>query len=133
MVPVYYANNTPFFQGVINPLCFENILCHLQSPKYAFREAHRVVKPRGVIIVGFLPKDQPVAHAYQERRRLSTFCRDAVFYRPGEIWKLLTEAGFGSLESNRVLFGEVEAVMEPQEPRPGYGEGSFVVVSAEKK
>ena len=108
-------------------------ICHLQSLKYAFREAHRVLKPNGIIIVGFLPKDRPVAHQYQERRRFSTFYKEAVFYSPEEIGKLLTESGFRSLEFNQVLFGEMDTITEPQQPRPGYGEGSFVVVSGEKK
>ena len=108
-------------------------ICHLQSLKYAFREAHRVLKPNGLIIVGFLPKDRPVAHQYQERRRFSTFYKEAVFYSPEEIGKLLTESGFRSLEFNQVLFGEMDTITEPQQPRPGYGEGSFVVVSGEKK
>ncbi len=108
-------------------------ICHLQSLKYAFREAHRVLKPKGLLIVGFLPKDGPVAHGYQERRRFSTFYKEAVFYSPEEIAKLLTESGFRSLEFNQVLFGEMETITEPQQPRPGYGEGSFVVVSGEKK
>ncbi|MEJ2585316.1 MAG: methyltransferase domain-containing protein [Robiginitalea sp.] len=107
-------------------------VCHLQSLKYAFREAHRVLKPNGLIIVGFLPKDRPVAHGYQERREFSTFYREAVFYTPEEIGKLLSETGFKSLEFNQVLFGPLENIKEPQEPKPGSGKGSFVVVSAFK-
>lgn len=107
-------------------------VCHLQSLKYAFREAHRVLKPKGLIIVGFLPKDRPVAHGYQERRRFSTFYREATFYTPEEIGKLLDGAGFRSPEYNQVLFGPLESIKEAEEPKPGFGEGSFVVVSAEK-
>jgi ubiquinone/menaquinone biosynthesis C-methylase UbiE len=108
-------------------------VCHLQSVKYAFREAHRVLKPKGVVIVGFLPKDQTVAHEYQERRRFSTFYGEAVFFSPVEIGNLLKESGFRSLEYNQVLFGPLESIHKPQQPRAGYGEGSFVVVSAEKE
>lgn len=107
-------------------------ICHLQHLKYAFREAHRVLKRDGLIIVGFLPKDKPVARGYWEGRRFSTFYRDALFYSPGEVIKLLDASGFRSMVFNQVLFGELEEIKEEQAPKEGYGEGSFVVVSAVK-
>lgn len=107
-------------------------ICHLQHLKYAFREAHRVLKRDGLIIVGFLPKDKPVARGYWERRRFSTFYRDALFYSPAEVVKLLDASGFRSMVFNQVLFGELEEIKAEQAPKEGYGEGSFVVVSAVK-
>jgi SAM-dependent methyltransferase len=107
-------------------------VCHLRSLKHAIYEAYRVLKPKGLIIIGFLPKDRPVARAYQDRRRFSTFYRDAVFHTPGELKKLLEETGFKSAEFNQVLFGGAEGLQEEEIPKPGYGEGSFVVVSARK-
>lgn len=126
------AENLPYGDMQFDFVLFVTI-CHLQSLRYAFREAHRVLKPNGLIIVGFLPKDRPVAHGYQERRAFSTFYKDAVFYTPEELEKMLSEAGFKNFEFNQVLFGDLGELEEPQEPRPGYGEGSFVVVSAAKK
>jgi len=125
------AESLPYGDMQLDFVLFVTV-CHLQSLKYAFREARRVLKPKGIIIIGFLPKDRPIAQGYQKRRRFSTFYKEAVFYAPEEIGNLLEESGFKSLEYNQVLFGELEAITETQEPRPGYGEGSFVVVSAEK-
>lgn len=107
-------------------------VCHLKNLKHAFAEAFRVLKSKGVILVGFLPKDRPVAQGYEERKRFSTFYKDAVFYTPEHIGKLLAETGFRAFEYNQVLFGELEGIKEAQLPKPGYGEGSFVVVSAVK-
>ncbi|MCO5723255.1 class I SAM-dependent methyltransferase [Robiginitalea marina] len=125
------AENLPYADLQFDFVLFVTV-CHLQSLKHAFLEANRVLKKNGFIIIGFLPSDRPIARAYQERRRFSTFYRDAVFYTPGHIEKLLEETGFKSLEFNQVLFGEADSIKEEQFPRPGFGEGSFVVVSAQK-
>lgn len=125
------AENLPYADMQFDFVLFVTI-CHLQNLKYAFREAHRVLKPNGLVIVGFLPKDQAVARGYQERRRFSTFYRDAVFYTPIEIEKLLGENGFRSFVFNQVLFGELEDIKTQQAPKEGYGNGSFVVISAVK-
>ena len=107
-------------------------VCHLDHPKRAFQEAFRVLKRGGSILVGFLPKDRPVAQGYMERKGFSTFYKNAVFHDPAAIEKWLTEAGFKSMVFNQVLFGELEDINKVQLPKPGYGEGSFVVVSAVK-
>jgi ubiquinone/menaquinone biosynthesis C-methylase UbiE len=125
------AENLPYADLQFDFVLYVTV-CHLQSLKHAFLEANRVLKKNGMIIIGFLPSDRPIARAYQDRRRFSTFYRNAVFYTPGQIEKLLGETGFKSLEFNQVLIGEPEAIREEQLPKPGYGEGSFVVVSALK-
>ena len=107
-------------------------LCHLTKVERALEEALRVLKPGGYIIVGFLPEDQRAAQAYRERRKWSTFYKDARFYNPGYVEKLLKKLGFRDAECNQTLFGDPEALKEVQTPRSGYGEGSFVVISARK-
>ncbi len=107
-------------------------LCHLPNVEHAFEEALRVLKPGGLLIAGFLPEDQPAAQAYQERRKWSTFYKDARFYSPGYVDRLLEKLGFREAEFNQTLFGDPEALNEVQSPRSGYSEGSFVVISARK-
>lgn len=107
-------------------------VCHLTNLRLAFEEAHRVLRKGGVIIVGFLPQDQLAARTYQERRKRSTFYKKATFYTPERIQDLLEQYGFKHLEWNQTLFGNPEAIDSVQTAKPGHGEGSFVVVSAEK-
>jgi SAM-dependent methyltransferase len=107
-------------------------ICHLDNVKEAFAEAHRVLKNGGSIIVGFLDKDQSVAKQYEDKRGRSTFFKHATFYNVGRIENLLKEAGFRNLEYNQTLFGKLEQIKKVQDPKQGYGEGSFVVVKADK-
>lgn len=108
-------------------------ICHLNSTKQAFKEACRVLKPKGSIIIGFIDKDQKIGKAYEENRMRSTFFRYANFYSVIQVTKLLKEAGFKDLEYNQTLFGNLEEIKEVQLPKKGFGEGSFVVIKAVKK
>ena len=108
-------------------------VCHLENIKLAVEEAHRVLKHKGSIIMGFLDKDQPVAKSYKERHQYSTFFRKAKFYSADQIKQIIEQVGFKNLEFNQTLFGDLDAIKEVQFPITGYGEGSFVVVKATKK
>lgn len=108
-------------------------ICHLDNVRLAMEEAHRVLKHKGSIIIGFLDKDQPIAKEYMERKDRSTFFRKAKFYSVKFIEQIIGEIGFKNLEFNQTLFGNLESIKEFQLPKPGYGEGSFIVLKAIKK
>ena len=108
-------------------------ICYLDQLKLALKEAHRVLKRNGSVIIGFLDKEQPIAQNYQEKRHRSTFYKGATFYSVNRVETLLREVGFGDLEINQTLFGELDEIEAVQLPKEGYGEGSFVVVKATKK
>ena len=108
-------------------------ICHLDSLKNALAEAHRVLKHEGSVLIGFLDKDRSVAQQYIEKRHRSTFFSKANFYTVDRIQTLLKEAEFKNLEFNQTLFGDLDEIEEIQIPKPGFGEGSFLVVKATKK
>lgn len=108
-------------------------ICHLNNLKTALHEAHRVLKPRGSIIIAFLDKEQTIAKQYEEKRHRSTFFKNATFFSVEKVKELLKEAQFKDLEFNQTLFGELNHIKKIQAPKNGYGEGSFVVVKAIKK
>lgn len=126
------AENLPVKDLYFDFVLFVTI-CHLNSVKQAFKEALRVLKPKGSIIVGFIDKDQKIGKTYEENRMRSTFFRYANFYSVAQVTKLLKEAGFKDFEYNQTLFGELDEIKEVQLPKQSYGEGSFVVVKAIKK
>lgn len=126
------AENLPMRDMYFDFVLFVTI-CHLNSVKQAFKEANRVLKPKGSIVVGFIDKDQKIGKTYEENRMRSTFFRYANFYTVAQVTKLLKEAGFKDFEYNQTLFGELDEIKEVQLPKQSYGEGSFVVVKAAKK
>ncbi|MFA5297669.1 MAG: class I SAM-dependent methyltransferase [Lutibacter sp.] len=108
-------------------------ICHLNNVKRAFKEAFRILKPKGSLIVGFIDKNQKIGKFYEENRMRSTFFRYANFYSVAYITKLLIEIGFKDIEYNQTLFGNLDEIKEVQLPKEGYGEGSFVVIKAVKR
>ena len=108
-------------------------ICYLKNFKDALLETHRVLKPKGSVIIGFLDREQEVAKEYLERRHRSTFYGQANFYKIAQIKKYLKEAGFKDFEFNQTLFGDLDSIQKVQLPEPGYGKGSFVVVKATKR
>ncbi|AKA34270.1 class I SAM-dependent methyltransferase [Flagellimonas lutaonensis] len=108
-------------------------VCHLKNLKKALSEARRVLKPDGAIIIGFLDKERLIAQSYMARRHKSNFYEKAVFYSVEEMEQLLKKAGFKNFKYNQTLFDNLEEIKNIQSPKEGTGEGSFVVVKAQKK
>lgn len=107
-------------------------ICHLDNVGDALKEAHRVLKNKGSVIIGFLDRDQAIAQEYMDRKRRSIFYADARFYTVERITAILQEAGFKDLVWTQTLFGNLDEIDTIQRPIPGTGEGSFVVVRALK-
>ena len=126
------AENLPIKDLYYDFVLFVTI-CHLNNVKRAFKEAYRILKPKGSVIVGFIDKDQKIGKTYEENKMRSTFFRYANFYSVPYVTKLLKEAGFKDFEYNQTLFGELDEIKEVQLPKQGFGKGSFVVVKAVKK
>ena len=127
-----YAEHLPYGDLQFDFVLFVTI-CHLDNIKLAIEQAHRVLKHKGSIIIGFLDSEQAIAKEYKERKEHSTFFRKARFYEVDDIKNTLEKAGFKNLEFNQTLFGTLDSIKNIQLPKHGYGEGSFVVVKATKK
>lgn len=108
-------------------------ICYLDNFKLALREANRVLKHNGRIIIGFLDKNAPIAKSYAEKKEQSTFYRYAHFYTVDEVEKYVLEAGFKNPYYTQTLFGELDEIESIEYPQPGHGNGSFVIMSASKK
>jgi len=127
-----FAENLPYSDLQFDFALFVTI-CHLENVKLAIQQAHRVLKHKGALIIGFLDKDKAIAQQYIENRHRSTFFRKATFYNAKYITKVIEDAGFKNLEFNQTLFGDLDNIKKVQLPKPDYGEGSFIVVKAIKK
>lgn len=117
------------FDFVLMAFCI-SYFDELQQP---FKEAFRVLKKDGCLIIGFLDKDSPIGKEYEQRKSGSIFYKHANFYSVEKVQRELKNAGFRHLEIIQTLFHPLEEINELEHSRPGYGEGSFVVIRADKK
>jgi ubiquinone/menaquinone biosynthesis C-methylase UbiE len=98
-----------------------------------FKEAFRVLKKDGSLIVGFLDKNSPIGKEYELHKPDSLFYKQANFYSVEKVQSELKAAGFRHFESVQTLFRPVEEITEVEHAKPGFGEGSFIVIRADKK
>ncbi len=142
MVRLAKENGIEVVRGVAEVLpfedkCFDLVLmvttiCFLDDVDAAFREAYRVLRSKGHLVVAFVDKDSPVGRAYQQKKDQSVFYRDAIFYSTGTIIHHLKNIGFCDISCVQTLFNDLPGITRIDSPCHGYGRGSFVVVRAAK-
>jgi ubiquinone/menaquinone biosynthesis C-methylase UbiE len=105
---------------------------YFQDLREAFNEAKRVLKYGGALIVAFIDKDSTIGQFYEQKKAQSVFYREATFYRPKKIIAELKKLEFRDLQFAQTLFHALDDTREIEPSKPGYGEGSMVVIKAIK-
>ncbi|MCW8964001.1 MAG: methyltransferase domain-containing protein [Gammaproteobacteria bacterium] len=122
------AEQLPLEPATFDYVLFVTTLCFLDSLKQALGETFRILKPQGVILIGFIEKESALGKLYRQRKAGSSFYKGARFYTVDDITSALESTGFIDCSYVQTLFpeqtGSAQAVKE------GYGEGAFVVVRA---
>ena len=127
------AENLPWEDNSIDYVLMVTTICFVDDVKKSLSEVYRVLQNRGSFIIAFVDKNSPVGQLYQKDKEESLFYKDTTFYSTEELYGYLIEAGFSIKKTRQTVFGKINEVVEVQEPREGYGEGSFVIINAVKK
>jgi SAM-dependent methyltransferase len=107
-------------------------ICFVDDIPETLAEADRVLGPDGTLVVGFIDKDSQLGRVYQEMQDENPFYRDAVFVSTDELVAELEAAGFTDFEFAQTIYDELPEIDEREPIRSGYGDGSFVVISAQR-
>ena len=127
------AEHLPFMDGEFDYALMVTTVCFLDDIDLAFQEVLRVLKPKGLFVIGFVDRESPLGKEYQDRKDKSAFYRDATFYSVEEVVPRLRKNGFGGLVFRQTLFRPLAELSEVEPAKEGHGEGSFVVVRGEKQ
>lgn len=126
------AENLPYKDSEFDFCLMVTTVCFLDDIDLAFQEVYRVLKQRGSFIIGFVEKNSPVGREYEQRKNESPFYKAATFYSVNELLVHLKKAGFLKFRFCQTLFGPLQDMQEPSDVKEGFGEGSFVVIKADK-
>jgi SAM-dependent methyltransferase len=107
-------------------------ISYFENLHEAFKEAYRVLKDEGVLILGFIDKNSAIGEFYESRKPESIFYKHANFYSVEKITEELRKVGFKQLSYSQTLFHPLDEIDEMEIPKPGYGEGSFVLIKSIK-
>ncbi len=122
------AERLPFPDAAFDCVLMVTTICFVDDVLETFREAYRVLKPRGCIVVGFVDRESALGKEYQRRSASDVFYKDALFVSAREVGAYLANAGFRDVFFKQALIpGEPPAVIQE-----GFGNGSFVVAKAVK-
>lgn len=126
------AEALPIKDGVYDYALLVTTVCFLAKPEVAFKEAYRVLDDDGAIVVGLIDRDSRLGKKYEQTKTENKFYRDAHFHSVAAVRDALIKAGFGNLAYRQaILPGDADGDSAPA-VREGYGQGSFVVLRAEK-
>lgn len=127
------AEKLPFQDREFDFALMVTTVCFLDDMDLAFREVHRVLKPGGSLLIGFVDRESSLGREYLQRKDRSEFYKDAKFYSVDEIVSHLKQAGFSEFSFRQTLFKSLPDMDAADPVKEGYGEGSFVVVRGLKK
>ncbi len=124
------AEALPFRDGVFDRVLIVTTICFLDDARAMLAEAHRVLKPDGAVVIGFIDRTSRLGRHYEAHRQESVFYRDATFFSAMEVDDLLTRTAFGERTWRQTLSKPLAETNEVELSQPGFGEDAFVVVRA---
>jgi len=126
------AEALPFSDGSFDFALMVTTICFLDDVEAALKEAYRVIKPSGSLIIGFIDRNSPLGKLYQQHKKKSVFYSMATFYSVNEIVSQLEKVGFKRFNFVQTIFHNLTEIRDIETTKVGYGQGSFVVARAIK-
>jgi SAM-dependent methyltransferase len=122
----------PFRDGQFDFVLLVTVICFVEDVSDLLREARRVLRSDGRLILGFIDRNSALGRVYESRKETDQFYRHARFYAAAQVADHTRQAGFDRIAFCQTIFGLPGKTSDIEPVRAGYGEGAFVALSAEK-
>jgi SAM-dependent methyltransferase len=126
------AEALPFRDVSFNLVVLVTVLCFLPAPLLALREAARILKPGGRLIIGMIDRDSPLGQRYEAHKMENVFYRQAHFHPVSQVLDWIAQLPFQGVQTCQTLFGNLGDITGLEPVQNGHGAGGFVVIAAER-
>ena len=126
------AENLPLSSSSFDFATMITTLCFVRDPIKAIKEAKRILREKGLIIIGMIDKESPLGRIYEKKKKKSKFYRHANFYSVSEVVYWLKKLNFMNFKFYQTIFTLPEKMKKVEPPKEGYGEGGFVAISGQR-
>ncbi|MCD4765984.1 MAG: class I SAM-dependent methyltransferase [Methanosarcinales archaeon] len=127
------AEKLPFDDSSFDFVLIVVTICFVQDPIQTLREARRVLKSGGYIIIGMIDKESFLGKLYESKKKESKFYRHANFYSTRQVLDWLKNFEFEHIKTCQTIFKNPKKITAIEPVKEGHGEGGFVVITAQKK
>ncbi len=127
------AEKLPFDDSSFDFVLIVVTICFVQDPIQALREARRVLKPGGYIIIGIIDKESFLGKLYESKKNESKFYSHANFYSTRQVLDWLKNFESEHIKTCQTIFKNPKKITAIEPVKEGHGEGGFVVITAQKK
>ncbi|MBN2621097.1 class I SAM-dependent methyltransferase [candidate division WOR-3 bacterium] len=126
-----FAENLPYPDNSFDFAAFITSICFVDNPEKAIKEAHRIIKDKGDLIIAFIDKESSLGKSLELEKKDSKFYRHAKFYSVSELTSMIVNNLFEITDIIQTLT-EINLKI-PKNPMKGHGKGSFVLIKGRKK
>ncbi|MFH1091307.1 MAG: class I SAM-dependent methyltransferase [Pseudomonadota bacterium] len=126
------AEALPFDEAEFDFVLMVTVVCFVDDVDQSIQEAGRVLKKDGHLLIGLLDRESPLGRVYQKHQGENVFYQEATFFSVDEIVEVMRRAGFQDFQFRQTIFSDPSETTPDEPIRPGYGQGSFVVIRGGK-
>jgi len=123
----------PFLDESFHFVLIVLTLCFVESPETVLKEARRVLKRGGQIILGILNRKSALGRLYQQKKISSIFYGNARFYSSEEVIALIRSVRFRFESSFQTILNYPLVTDRAEDPVSGWDRGGFVAIRATKQ
>ena len=126
------AENLPFRSFIFDFVLLVTTICFIDDIEVAFKEIFKILKPEGILIIGFIDRNSEIGKLYEKHKQSNVFYSIADFYSVKEVISFLSKAKFQNFNFCQTIFHPLSVINKIERVKKGYGKGSFVVIKAQK-